>query len=46
MLCGHLEWWDGCVLGGRAVEEVQDGVDICKHTADPLPCRAEINTIL
>ena len=32
-------------MGGMGGErEIQEGVDICKHTADSL-CTAEINTI-
>ena len=36
----ELERWDG---GQR---EVQDGGDICLHTADALCCTAENNTTL
>ena len=40
VFCGDL---DGCEGGGK---EVQEGGDICVHTADSLCCTAEINTTL
>ena len=43
VLCGDLDGWDGGVAGGR---EVQEGGDICIHTADSLHCTAETNTTL
>ena len=37
VLCDDLDGWDGG-WGGR---EVQEGGDICIHTADSLCCTAE-----
>ena len=41
MLCGDLDGWEG----GRG-REVQEGGDICIHTADSLCYTAETNTTL
>ena len=42
MLCDDL----GACDGGSRGREVQEGGDVCTHTADSLRCTAETNTTL
>ena len=42
MLCDDLEGWDGLGEWGR--KEVQEGGNICIHTANSLGCIAGTNT--
>ena len=42
VLCGDLDRWDG----GEGGRKVQEGGDVCMHTAGSLHCTAETNTTL